>query len=105
MSPVFPTVLLTNGIAYSNSIPAGEARYFIVEVPRSAMLEVLGQPYIRTASAKGVPWPANAPRHSFCSYHLGRHENAGKTALEAGHSPLIEKPEEFQAALADHLRG
>jgi peptide/nickel transport system permease protein len=23
---------------------------------RSAMLEVLGQPYIRTASAKGVPW-------------------------------------------------
>ena len=25
---------------------------------RSAMLEVLGQPYIRTASAKGVPWQA-----------------------------------------------
>ncbi|NGM23779.1 ABC transporter permease [Roseomonas stagni] len=25
---------------------------------RSAMLEVLGQPYIRTASAKGVPWRA-----------------------------------------------
>ena len=25
---------------------------------RSAMLEVLGQPYIRTASAKGVPWHA-----------------------------------------------
>jgi peptide/nickel transport system permease protein len=23
---------------------------------RSAMLEILGQPYIRTASAKGVPW-------------------------------------------------
>ena len=28
-----------------------------------------------------------------------------EVALEAGHSPLIEKPEEFQAALADHLRG
>jgi peptide/nickel transport system permease protein len=24
---------------------------------RSAMLEVLGQPYIRTASSKGLPWP------------------------------------------------
>jgi len=28
-----------------------------------------------------------------------------EVALDAGHSPLIEKPEEFYAALADHLRG
>jgi peptide/nickel transport system permease protein len=31
---------------------------------RSAMLEVLGQPYIRTASAKGVPWHAVVARHA-----------------------------------------
>ncbi|WP_377299466.1 ABC transporter permease [Rhizobium sp. SGZ-381] len=31
---------------------------------RSAMLEVLGQSYIRTASAKGLPWPAVVWRHA-----------------------------------------
>jgi peptide/nickel transport system permease protein len=31
---------------------------------RSAMLEVLGQPYIRTASAKGVPWGAVIRGHA-----------------------------------------
>ncbi len=31
---------------------------------RSAMLEVLGQPYIRAASAKGVPWAAVVRRHA-----------------------------------------
>jgi peptide/nickel transport system permease protein len=31
---------------------------------RSAMLEVLGQPYIRTASAKGVTWRAVVSRHA-----------------------------------------
>ena len=31
---------------------------------RLAMLEVLGQPYIRTASAKGVPWGAVVRRHA-----------------------------------------
>ncbi len=31
---------------------------------RSAMLEVLGQPYIRTASAKGVPWHAVIRKHA-----------------------------------------
>ena len=31
---------------------------------RSAMLEVLGQPYIRTASAKGVPWRQVVRRHA-----------------------------------------
>ena len=31
---------------------------------RSAMLEVLGQPFIRTASAKGVPWPLVVRGHA-----------------------------------------
>ncbi len=31
---------------------------------RSAMLEVLGQPYIRSASAKGVPWVQVVRRHA-----------------------------------------
>ena len=31
---------------------------------RSAMLEVLGQPYIRTASAKGIPWRAVVTNHA-----------------------------------------
>lgn len=31
---------------------------------RSAMIEVLGQPYIRTASAKGVPWPRVVRGHA-----------------------------------------
>jgi peptide/nickel transport system permease protein len=31
---------------------------------RSAMLEVLGQPYVRTASAKGVPWRAVITGHA-----------------------------------------
>ncbi|XHE15370.1 ABC transporter permease [Agrobacterium deltaense] len=31
---------------------------------RSAMLEVLGQPYIRTASAKGIPWAAVVRGHA-----------------------------------------
>ena len=31
---------------------------------RSAMLEVLGQPFIRAASAKGVPWPRVVRNHA-----------------------------------------
>lgn len=34
----------------------------------------------------GVAWPQNVTRHSFVSYHLAQFQNAGKTALEAGHS-------------------
>jgi integrase len=36
--------------------------------------------------AKGIQWPNNVTRHSFVSYHLAAFENAGKTALEAGHA-------------------
>lgn len=40
-------------------------------------------------AATGVPWPANVTRHSFCSYHLAEFQNAGKTALESGHSEAM----------------
>lgn len=33
-----------------------------------------------------VDWQHNVTRHSFCSYHLARFDNAAKTALEAGHT-------------------
>ena len=36
---------------------------FISRMSRSAMLEVLGQDYIRTADAKGLPWSAVVIRH------------------------------------------
>ena len=39
--------------------------------------------------AAGVPWPRNAPRHSFVSYHLAHFGSAAKTALEAGHSEAM----------------
>jgi integrase len=39
--------------------------------------------------AAGVPWSAGVCRHSFVSYHLARFKNAGRTALEAGHSENI----------------
>ena len=32
------------------------------------------------------PWPKNALRHSFASYHLALHKNAAATALELGHT-------------------
>lgn len=37
---------------------------YITRVTRSAMLEVLTQDYVRTALAKGVPWPAVVRKHA-----------------------------------------
>jgi peptide/nickel transport system permease protein len=37
---------------------------YITRVTRSAMLEVLGEDYVRTARAKGVPWPVVVRRHA-----------------------------------------
>jgi glutathione transport system permease protein len=37
---------------------------YITRVTRSAMLEVLPEDYIRTARAKGVPWPVVVRRHA-----------------------------------------
>lgn len=44
---------------------------------------------LQVKRAAGVPFPRNAARHSFCSYHLAQFENAAKTALEAGHSEAM----------------
>ena len=41
----------------------------------------------KAACAAGItPWPSNALRHSFASYHLAAHQNAHATALQLGHS-------------------
>ena len=53
LSPVLPVITLGVG---------GAA--ILARFTRSAMLEVLGQPYIRTAMAKGVPWRAVVRRHA-----------------------------------------
>ena len=37
---------------------------YITRVTRSAMLEVLSEDYVRTARAKGVPWPVVVRRHA-----------------------------------------
>ncbi len=44
---------------------------------------------VNQVRAAGILWPANAPRHSFCSYHLAHFQNAARTALEAGHSEAM----------------
>jgi site-specific recombinase XerD len=36
--------------------------------------------------AKIEPWPKNALRHSYASYHLAKHSDAARTALELGHN-------------------
>jgi integrase len=38
------------------------------------------------AKQHAIEWPHNVTRHSFCSYHIAHFGNAGKTAMEAGHS-------------------
>jgi peptide/nickel transport system permease protein len=53
LSPVLPVITLGIG---------GAA--ILARFTRSAMLEVLGQPYIRTAQAKGVPWRAVVRGHA-----------------------------------------
>ena len=53
LSPILPVITLGVG---------GAA--ILARFTRSAMLEVLGQPYIRTAMAKGVPWRAVVRGHA-----------------------------------------
>lgn len=40
----------------------------------------------KAVKRSGVTWAHNVTRHSFVSYHLAHGQNAGKTALEAGHT-------------------
>jgi integrase len=45
--------------------------------------------HVRTVAGLRVDWHQNAMRHSFCSYHLQLHGNAGRTAMIAGHSEAM----------------
>jgi hypothetical protein len=38
-------------------------------------------------AARIIPWPRNALRHSFGSYHYALHKNENLTAAEMGNSP------------------
>jgi integrase len=50
--------------------------------PRGKMHEKV----VPLARSVGIdPWPADALRHSFASYHLAMHKDAARTALELGH--------------------
>ena len=41
----------------------------------------------KTRKAAGlVVWPHDALRHCFCSYHYAKHNDAGKTMAQAGHT-------------------
>ncbi len=39
---------------------------------------------------KALRWPRNVMRHSFASYHLAAHKDAGRTALQLGHPHGVE---------------
>lgn len=40
----------------------------------------------RIAQSLGIPWPHNATRHSWVSYHLALNDSASTTSAQAGHS-------------------
>lgn len=42
-----------------------------------------------TAAEGAPPWPENALRHSYVSYHLAAGQNLARTALQAGHNEQI----------------
>lgn len=42
--------------------------------------------FMRALKSRGVDWPDNVTRHSFCSYHLAKFKKENETAAEAGHS-------------------
>ena len=47
----------------------------------------------------GVRWAADCMRHSFGSYHMAQHENAGKTALQMGHRQIDTTFEHYRRAV------
>ena len=50
-------------------------------------LRAIGPMTVRAViRASKVEWHHNVTRHSFVSYHLAQFQNAGKTALQAGHT-------------------
>jgi integrase len=55
----------------------------ICPIYKSHLYERLEADRNRTGFAD--PWPSNALRHSFGSYHLAHHNDAGKLSLQMGH--------------------
>lgn len=53
----------------------------------------------RIRESCGVRWASDCMRHSFGSYHLAMHDNAGKTALQMGHRNLGTLFEHYRRAV------
>ena len=62
-----------------------------VAAPRAAVL--------RVRRGAGVRWAPDCMRHSFGSYHMAEHENAGKTALQMGHRTIATTFEHYRRAV------
>jgi integrase len=63
---------LANGSTSNHSGPVCPANYRLL--------------FHKAQQAAGIaPWPKNALRHSFASYHLAAYQNAAGTALQLGH--------------------
>jgi len=89
----------------------GDERY--VDIPANAVAWLLlhkkrtGTIYYDEPRAKrvrrkcGVQWKADCLRHSYGSYHLALHENAGKTALQMGHRELGTLFDHYRQAVED----
>ena len=69
--------------------PPGESGRRLHE--RARRMAGFGQPGTETAEEREAgmaltPWPSNALRHSFASYHLAHFKNSDELALELGHT-------------------
>jgi integrase len=53
----------------------------------------------RIREQSGVRWEPDCMRHSFGSYHMAQHENAGKTALQMGHREIDTTFEHYRRAV------
>lgn len=53
----------------------------------------------RIRKKSGVRWAPDCMRHSFGSYHMAQHENAGKTALQMGHRTIDTTFEHYRRAV------
>jgi len=76
---------------------------FLVEHKSTGQVFFSRKPFDRVRRKAGIRWEHDCLRHSFGSYHLAEHGNAGETALQMGHRQLgmlfkhyrqaVEKPE------------
>jgi integrase len=58
--------------------------------PVRPSIDIYRRRFPAAVQAAGINhWPHNALRHSFASYHLARHQDAAKTALELGHAESV----------------